>query len=68
MALGLIHDGVGRYVSSYYYMCVLVRLYMCPHTPVYLYTGLGGGGGEEGLFGGQGPAVVGVALTGCTRR
>ncbi len=23
------------YMSSYYYMCVLVLLYMCPHTTVY---------------------------------
>ena len=24
------------YVSSYSYMCVLILLYMCPHTPIYI--------------------------------
>jgi hypothetical protein len=24
------------YVSSYYYVCVLMLLYMCPHTPLYV--------------------------------
>jgi hypothetical protein len=24
------------YVSSYYYMCVLILLYMCPHTTIYV--------------------------------
>jgi hypothetical protein len=26
------------YVSSYYYMCVLILLYMCPHTAIYVST------------------------------
>jgi hypothetical protein len=24
------------YVSSYYYICVLIPLYLCPHTPKYV--------------------------------
>ncbi len=24
------------YVSSYYYICVLILLYMCPHTTIYV--------------------------------
>ncbi len=24
-----------KYVSAYYYICVLIPLYMCPHTTIY---------------------------------
>jgi hypothetical protein len=31
-------QGFALYVSSYYYMCVLIPLYMCPHTTIYVYS------------------------------
>ncbi len=27
----------GIYTSSYYYMCVLILLYVCPHATIYSY-------------------------------
>ena len=28
------------YVSSYCYICVLILLYMCPHTAIYMFLAL----------------------------
>ena len=28
--------GAALYASSYYYICVLILLYMCPHTTIYV--------------------------------
>jgi hypothetical protein len=26
----------GGFMSAYYYICVLILLYMCPHTAIYM--------------------------------
>jgi hypothetical protein len=34
----LVHEALSYYVSSYYHMCVLLLLYVCPHTTMCPHT------------------------------